>query len=114
MIPRPLSDRQLALLRQVHYGTRELLKAELGRGAPKTFDPVWQRGQPVDPDTFDRFSREGLIQNVKAPAGTSSPARASTQSRHTQRTRNEPRRSRELKESGLGSGDLISGIPSLP
>jgi hypothetical protein len=65
MIPRPLSDRQLALLRQVHYGTRELLKAELGRGEPRMFDPVWQRGQPVDPDTFERFTREGLIQNVK-------------------------------------------------
>jgi hypothetical protein len=29
------------------------------------FDPVRQRGQPVDPDTFGRFTREGLIQNVK-------------------------------------------------
>jgi hypothetical protein len=55
MIPKPLSESQLALLRQVHYGTRELLKAEMGRGAPKMFDPLRQRGQPIDPNTFERF-----------------------------------------------------------
>jgi hypothetical protein len=65
MIPKPLSESQLALLRQVHYGTRELLKAEMGRGAPRMFDPLRQRGQPIDPNTFERFTREGLIQNVK-------------------------------------------------